>query len=497
MMSSPREYRVRQARKISTEMTVPGDKSISHRALMLASLSNGECEISGLLPSSDCLSTLEAMRSLGVRIDTIEKNDEGEPVTVRVHGVGGKFVKPEGSLDCGNSGTTMRLMAGILAAQDFETRLTGDASLSRRPMRRVIEPLEKMGASITAEGEGGCAPLVIKGGALSPIHYDLPVASAQVKSCILLAGMLSHGRTSVTEPAPTRDHTERMLDYFLVKTRREGGTVSIRGPQMPESRDFRVPGDISSAAFWLVAAAAQVGSRLTIRDVGLNPTRSGILQVLVRMGANISDALVGDGNGEPVGNVTVRGRKLKGIDISGDVIPNIIDELPIIAVAAALAEGTTSIRGAEELRVKETDRIQAVADNLELMGVTVRQFYDGMEIDGGAKLKGARIPSYGDHRIAMSFAIAGLFAEGETVIDDTGCVATSYPGFERELKRFMSAQISAGRGEPTISAVFTAADLAERERVVREHRKKEKAEHREEKQREKERKRREKAEDEE
>ncbi len=483
MSSSPREYKVRQARKISTEMTVPGDKSISHRALMLASLANGACEIRGLLPSSDCLSTLEAMRALGVRIDVIEKNGDGDPVTVRVHGVGGKFTKPEGPIDCGNSGTTMRLMSGILAAQDFETRLVGDESLSRRPMRRVMEPLEKMGANVTAEGEGDCAPLVIRGGSLSPIHYDLPVASAQVKSCVLLAGMLSHGRTSVTEPAPTRDHTERMLDYFLVKTRREKGTVTIQGPQVPESRDFRVPGDISSAAFWLVAAAAQVGARLTIRDVGLNPTRSGILQVLVRMGANISDALLGDGNGEPFGNITVRGRKLRGIDISGDVIPNIIDELPVIAVAAALAEGTTSIRGAEELRVKETDRIQAVADNLELMGVTVRQFYDGMEIDGGSKLKCARVPSYGDHRIAMAFAIAGLFAEGETVIEDTACVSTSYPGFERELKRFMSAQVSAGQSVPTITSVFNADDLAARERAVKEQRKKEKEEHRREKRR--------------
>ncbi len=478
MSQSSREFRVKQGRTISAEITVPGDKSMSHRALMIASFANGPCEISGLLPSRDCLATLAALQALGVQIDTLEQNAAGDPTLVRVHGTRGQFNAPKEPIDCGNSGTTMRLLSGILAAQPFETKLIGDASLSRRTMRRIIDPLVAMGAEVRGEGEADCAPLVVRGGALQPIEYELQQASAQVKSAILFAGMQTSGKTTVIEPAPTRDHTERMLEYFLVNTVRRGAHISIHGKQMPESRDFDVPGDISSAAFWLVAAAAQTDARMTIRNVGLNPTRAGVLQVLVRMGASICDTVEDEGCGEPRGNITVRGRKLKGIDISGDLIPNIIDELPIIAVAAAIAEGTTSIRGAEELRVKETDRIQAVADNLQLMGVNVQQFYDGMEIEGGATLKGARLSSYGDHRIAMSFAIAGLFAEGETVVEDVDCVETSYPGFEQELKRFMSAKISAGTRTPVIASVFSKNELRERAKAVRESRQREKEERR-------------------
>lgn len=481
MSSAKRELRVKHSKSISAEITVPGDNSISHRALILAALSNGPCKISGFLPSKDCLATLKALRALGVQIDELETNKNGDPITVLVHGTRGHFTEPTGPVDCGNSGTTMRLLAGILAAQPFTTRLIGDASLSRSPMGRIIEPLEEMGAEITAEGKDGCAPLLIKGRELRPIDFEMEVASAQVKSCVLLAGLLTKGRTTVIQPGPSRDHTERMLEYFMVKTLKTGNRISAYGGQMLESRDFHVPGDISSAAFWMVAAAAQPDARLTIRNVGLNPTRAGILQVLVRMGARISDTVVECSSGEPHGHVTIRGGKLKGIDIKGELIPNIIDELPIIAIAAALAEGTTTIRGAEELRVKETDRIQAVADNLQLMGVNVQQFYDGMEIEGGKPLTGARIPSYDDHRIAMSFAIAGLFAEGETIIEDVDCVSANYPGFEQQLKMFVSSKISGGLRMPTISSVFSKNEFREREKELREERKRQKEEQKTEK----------------
>jgi 3-phosphoshikimate 1-carboxyvinyltransferase len=329
----------------------------------------------------------------------------------------------------------MRLLSGILAALPFQSRLTGDESLSSRPMGRVIDPLTEMGATITTEGEKpGCAPLVIQGGNLKPIDYQLKVASAQVKSCVLLAGLLSKGRTSVTQPAITRDHTERMLEFFQVTSDTTNNKISIEGGQPLRAGNFNVPGDISSAAFWLVAAAAQPGAELTIENVGLNPTRNGIVTILRMMGADITETITSGQNGEPVGTVTVKGGKLHGIAIEGELIPNIIDELPVIAVAAALAEGTTTIRGAEELRVKETDRIQAVTDNLQRMGAQLTEFPDGMEITGGVPLKGASIDSYGDHRIAMSFSIAALFAEGETTINNTDCVNTSYPGFEQQLK---------------------------------------------------------------
>jgi 3-phosphoshikimate 1-carboxyvinyltransferase len=429
------EYRVTKGQPITAKITVPGDKSISHRSLMLASLADGPCEITGLLPSSDCMATLGAMRALGIQIDELEKNNAGDPTKVLVHGKGGHFTAPTVDIDCGNSGTSMRLLSGILAALPFQSRLTGDESLSSRPMGRVIDPLTEMGATITTEGEKpGCAPLVIQGGNLKPIDYQLKVASAQVKSCVLLAGLLSKGRTSVTQPAITRDHTERMLEFFQVTSDTTNNKISIEGGQPLRAGNFNVPGDISSAAFWLVAAAAQPGAELTIENVGLNPTRNGIVTILRMMGADITETITSGQNGEPVGTVTVKGGKLHGIAIEGELIPNIIDELPVIAVAAALAEGTTTIRGAEELRVKETDRIQAVTDNLQRMGAQLTEFPDGMEITGGVPLKGASIDSYGDHRIAMSFSIAALFAEGETTINNTDCVNTSYPGFEQQLK---------------------------------------------------------------
>jgi len=419
-------WKIEQAPVIRAEITVPGDKSISHRAVILAGLSNGTCVITGFLPSEDCLSTMQAMRELGVEIE------RPDLTTLVVHGRSRQLTAPRGDIDCGNSGTTMRLLSGVLAAQPFRTRLVGDASLSRRPMKRVIDPLTQMGAHLQAEGPKSAPPLVIEGGKLTPIHYTSPVASAQVKSAVLLAGLFAHGRTSVTEPSQSRNHTERMLEWFLVGPHIDDLTVSVAGEKTPESRDFHIPGDISSAAFWLVAAAAQPGSHLLVTDVGLNETRTGVLAVLVRMGAHVREIIEVE-EGEPYGTVEIQGAKLKGTVIRGKEIPNVIDELPILAVAGALAQGTTLIADAAELRVKETDRLAAIATNLRAMGVNVTETDDGLEIFGGAPLKGARLSSFGDHRIAMAFAIAGLFAEGETFIDGVECVATSYPSFYETL----------------------------------------------------------------
>jgi 3-phosphoshikimate 1-carboxyvinyltransferase len=427
------EWKVRRAPLLQCELEVPGDKSISHRAVMLAAMSNGPCLIEGFLPSEDCLCTVSAMRALGIEIEN------PEPTTLVVHGKKGQFIPPTEDIYCGNSGTTMRLMAGILAGQPFRSRLTGDPSLSRRPMKRVMEPLIQMGAKIRAEGANERPPLLIEGGALQPIHYYSPVASAQVKSAVLLAGMFAKGKTSVTEPTQSRNHTERMLEYFLVRPQKNDLTISIHGEQIPESRPFRVPGDVSSAAFWLVAAAAQPRSRLLVKNVGLNETRTGVLAVLIRMGAHVRE-IVQSEEGEPIGIVEVEGARLKGVEISGDVIPNVIDELPILAVAGALGHGKTVIADAGELRVKETDRLAAVATNLRAMGGQVTETEDGLEIYGGTPLHGARLDSFGDHRIAMAFAIAGLFADGETTITNTECVATSYPGFQETLAQIMSEQ---------------------------------------------------------
>lgn len=349
----------------------------------------------------------------------------------------------------------MRLLAGLLAGRSpgFEAELVGDESLMKRPMRRVVEPLQKMGASVEAMGEGGTPPLRIKGAYLQPIHFANPVPSAQVKSALLLAALATNGKSTITEPYPTRDHTERMLSFFQVRADSQENEVAMQGGQTLESRDLVIPGDLSSAAFWIVAAAAMPGAHLCIRGVGLNEKRTGVIKALVRMGAQITEVVDELDDGEPIGRIEVHGGKLRGTTIEGADIPNVIDELPIIAIAGALAEGKTVIRDAKELRVKESDRINAVGNNLQLMGVDVQEYFDGMEISGGGGLRGARLDSYGDHRIAMSFAIAGLFASGETVIERTECVDESYPGFYEMLQRFMS--VKKGRGGRYIPVINT------------------------------------------
>jgi 3-phosphoshikimate 1-carboxyvinyltransferase len=444
------ELRAKRAPRIDTEITVPGDKSISHRAAIIGALSNGVCTLRGFLPSEDCMRTVNALRALGIQID------QPQPDEIVVHGKKRVLTAPAREIDCGNSGTTMRLMAGLLAGQTFESRLVADASLARRPMERIIVPLRKMGAIITAEGPEDTPPLRIRGGTLRGIQYTSPVASAQVKSAILLAGLFAKGKTTVDEPSLSRNHTELLFNYFLVRTAKgDNGAVSVFGDQIPESRDFSIPGDLSSAAFWLVAAAAQPGGHLLVRDVGLNDTRTALLGVLVRMGAQVREAVEDVDQLEPCGIVEVTGAPLKGTVIQGKEVPLLIDELPILAVAGALASGTTIIRHAQELRVKETDRIAAIAHNLRIMGAQVIEMKDGLEIHGPAPLRGARVASFGDHRIAMAFAVAGLFADGETIVQDAECIRESYPGFEVALDEFMNPKKSRG-STPVIGSLSPA-----------------------------------------
>jgi 3-phosphoshikimate 1-carboxyvinyltransferase len=448
------EFRVTALSKLHAEFRVPGDKSMSHRAAILGGLANGVCTIRNFLPSEDCLNTLNAMKALGAGVEVLEELAGCGPVDLRIHGRSLELTAPAAAIDCGNSGTGMRLLAGLLAGQPFTSELFGDASLSSRPMSRITGPLGQMGARIEClGGKPGCAPLRIHSAKLAPITYQMPVASAQVKSAVLLAGLFAAGETIVVQPAETRDHTERMMASFGVVTRSEGDAIAIEGGQVPQACDFTVPGDISSAAFWLVAAAALPGSRLLIKDVGLNPTRTAILKVLTRMGAHMID-IVRETGGEPIGNIEVQGAPLKGTTIFPSEVPNLIDEIPVIAVAAALAQGRTVIRNARELRVKETDRITTVVNNLRAMGGVVEEFDDGMEIEGGHPLHGAEIDSFGDHRIAMAFAIAGLFAEGETVIRNTECVNTSYPGFAHHLAAILHERCEPADFElPTIARI--------------------------------------------
>jgi len=409
-------------------VTVPGDKSITHRALILGALAEGHTRITGSSQGEDCLNTLQAVRGLGVEVQEIP-----EGLEVVGKGLCG-LAEPLNVLDCGNSGTGLRLLAGVLAGQEFFSVLTGDASLRSRPMGRVVKPLRQMGASIAGRRGGELAPLAIQGGGLKSMIYESPVASAQIKSCVLLAGLFANGTTTVKEPMRSRDHTERMLTYLGVPLRVEGCTVEIEGRQSFEGKPIAVPGDISAAAFFLVAASIVPDSEILITGVGLNPERTGILDVLLAMGADIAILNTRETSGEPVGDLRVRSTRLTGTIIGPELIPKTIYELPILCVAAALADGETRITGAQELRVKETDRIKAMAVELARIGVVVEEQPDGLVIQGGSAPRGAVCQSYGDHRVVMSLAIAGLVAaEGSVVIEDVACVETSFPGFHDKL----------------------------------------------------------------
>lgn len=420
----------KMSRKTGLKGTVhiPGDKSISHRAVMFGSLAEGTTVIRGFLKGADCLSTIDCFRKMGI---IIEENDS----EILVHGKGLHGLKaPAGPLDVGNSGTTTRLISGILAGQDFESRLSGDASLNSRPMDRIIRPLTMMQADIESEDGSGCAPLIIRGGRLKGIHYQSPVASAQVKSCILLAGLYAEGETSVTEPALSRDHTERMLRAFGAPVVSKGKTCRIHSPKNLKAQTIEVPGDISSAAYFIVAGLITPDSDLLIKNVGINETRAGIIKVCHDMGADLTLLNQRDQGGEPAADIRVRTSHLHGTVIEGEIIPTLIDELPVIAVMAAFASGRTIIRDARELRVKESDRIETVSQHLKAMGADITPTDDGFIIEGPATLTGTSIHCRMDHRIAMSFAIAAINADGDTVIEDSDCVDVSYPDFFRQLE---------------------------------------------------------------
>lgn len=413
------------------ELTVPGDKSISHRAVMFGAIANGTTRITNFLQGADCLSTIACFQKLGISI-------ENTPSEILVHGKGLHGLSaPSDYLDTGNSGTTTRLIAGILAGQEFTSFLTGDASIQTRPMKRIIQPLSLMGASVESLRGNDCIPLKIQGHPLQSISYLSPVASAQVKSCILLAGLYGNDITSVTEPFLSRNHTELMLSHFGAKISSQNTTVSIEPEPVLYGTDISVPGDISSAAYFIAAALLVPGSELLIKHVGINPTRDGILRVCKAMGADIQLMNHSTAGGEPVADLLVRHSTLHGTVIEGELIPALIDEIPVIAVLAANAKGTTVIRNAEELKVKESNRLGILVEELTAMGGNVEETSDGMIIHGGAPLQGASIDSRLDHRIAMSFAIAGLAAEGTTQLLRADCVNISYPGFYKDLRELM------------------------------------------------------------
>ncbi|PKM81912.1 MAG: 3-phosphoshikimate 1-carboxyvinyltransferase [Firmicutes bacterium HGW-Firmicutes-14] len=420
--------RLISAKKIQGEITVPGDKSISHRAVMLGSLAKGITRIQNFLMGEDCLSTIRCFKAMGIDFEYTDDNI----IIVRGRGLHG-LREPDTVLDVGNSGTTIRLIMGILAGQTFFSVVTGDDSIRKRPMGRVTEPLKEMGASIVGRQNGTLAPIAIQGGSLRGIRFVSPVASAQVKSSVLLAGLYARGQTIVWEPQKSRDHTERMLSYMGAEVETTDRVVKITGNPGLEGKPVEIPGDISSAAFFMVAAAALPGSRLRLNRVGINPTRTGVIDVLRNMGAEISIVNEDIVNGEPVSDLIVRGEGLKGTVIEGEIIPRLIDEIPAITVAAAVAEGETIIRDAAELKVKESNRISTIASELRKMGAEVRELKDGLQITGIPSLKGAICESHGDHRVAMSMAVAGLIAEGKTTVKNAKCVGISFPGFERHL----------------------------------------------------------------
>ncbi len=427
MAKEPSLVTIRTARRLAGEVSPPGDKSISHRAVMFNALTDGIATITNLAPGDDVRSTIRCLKALGVSIKRREDS-------TTVYGTAEAGLKePEDVLDAGNSGTTIRLMTGILAAQPFFSAITGDASLRSRPMKRIIEPLQQMGARIWGRDDGSLAPLAIHGGRLRGIDCRLPVASAQVKSAVLLAALFAQGKTTIEEPSTSRDHTERMLRRMGARLETSGTRITLTPGGSLKPLSLRVPGDISSGAFWMVAAAIHPEARITIRDCGMNPTRTGVIDVLKAMGARLkiaNERLEGD---ELVADIAIESSRLKGMEISGELIPRMIDEIPVLAVAACMADGRTVIRDAAELRVKESDRIASTVAELSRLGARIEELPDGMIIYGGKRLKGAEVSSHLDHRLAMSLAVAGLVAKGKTTILQADSVAISYPGFWHDL----------------------------------------------------------------
>ena len=417
------------------ELEIPGDKSISHRAIMFGSLAEGTTEITHFLQGADCLSTISCFQKLGIDIEN--RTDKILIYGKGLHGLSA----PAEILDCGNSGTTTRLISGILSGQQFTSTLTGDSSIQKRPMKRIMDPLCQMGADITSVRGNNCAPLTIKGSKLKGIHYHSPIASAQVKSAILLAGLYADGETKVTEPYISRNHSEIMLSHFGASVRTDNTTAIVLPEPVLKGQKIAVPGDISSAAYFIAAGLLIPGSEILLKNVGINPTRDGILRVAKEMGGNIELLNVNTDNGEPTADLLIKFSALKGITIGGEIIPTLIDEIPIIAIMAAFARGTTVIKDAAELKVKESDRIQVMVDNLKAMGADIESTDDGMIIHGGKDLHGAIIDSHKDHRIAMSFAIASLLADGHMTILDKDCVNISFPSFYSDLNRLSGCSL--------------------------------------------------------
>ena len=427
------EITIEPREQLLGQIRVPGDKSISHRVLILSSLVEGTVEIEGLLDAEDTQSTYKCLQGLGVEFN-------GDWNRLEVKGKGLRSLRePDNFLDAGNSGTTARLLLGVLAGQPFFSALTGDSSLRNRPMGRVTEPLKKMGALVDGRGNSTLLPLHVRGGALSPLRYNMPVGSAQVKSALLLAALFTDGTTEIIDPFYSRDHTERLIQYLGGRIKREYERILIDTPMILHAKKIQIPGDISSASFFLVAAALASRGELLIEGVGINPTRTGILDVLQEMGAGVKLLNEREYNNEPVADLFIKsGAQLKGVEINGEIIPRLVDEIPVLAVAALFAEGETVIKGAGELRFKETDRLSVLTLELRKMGALIEELPDGLIIKGKTKIKGACCSSQGDHRIAMSLAVAGLFAQGETVIQEIETVQISFPGFFDLLKKITS-----------------------------------------------------------
>jgi 3-phosphoshikimate 1-carboxyvinyltransferase len=426
------ELILKKISKLKGNISVPGDKSISHRSLILGSISQGETRIYNFLDSLDCLKTLECMQALGAEIDLGKDNF----IKIKGKGLYG-LQESKDILDVGNSGTTIRLLAGLLSGQDFYSVLSGDASIRKRPMKRVAQPLRLMGADIWGRKDGQFAPLSVRGNKLNPLHYTLPVASAQVKTALLLAGLYTAGETVIKEPLPTRDHTERMLEIMQADIKIFPLEIKIKGGKELKGTDIFIPGDISSAAYFIVAASILRDSQIIIKHVGINPTRTGIIKILKKMGARIDILNYQIKSNEPQADLMIECSKLKGVEIKKENVPLLIDELPLIAVVATQAQGKTVVSGARELRVKETDRIKATVNELKKMGADIKEKEDGFIVEGPSKLKGAVCESYNDHRIAMSLAVAALLAEGKTVIKNSECIDISFPGFEKTLQKLI------------------------------------------------------------